>query len=173
MCVICGSEKNLKRFRVIPYEIKKYFPDYYKAHISSDVVVICENNASDGDFFNKELKLKLFKQYDVDVEKFKIESKKKNMYITIKKISKQKFKCNNVYTEKTINNFFGKYPTEDEMNQFIDEIEDFKYMGYKTPEELLVANVIKQNEMEIFIKSWKQNFVDIMDPKFLQWDYWI
>ena len=172
ICVVCGCTENLKRFRVIPYEIKKHFPEKYKAHISSDVVILCQKLSSDGDYYNKELKLILFREYDVDINNFKIESKKRNMYITLKKIENNNFNCVNPYTKKSLNNYFGKDPTKEDMQNLINEVEKFNYMGFETPEEMLIFNVIKSDKMEDFIKRWKTNFYDMMEPKYLQWDYW-
>ena len=172
ICVVCGCTENLKRFRVVPYEIKKLFPENNKAHMSSDVVVICETKAADGDYYNKEFKLKMFEEYQVDLNDFKIDSKKKNIYLTVQKLAKQNFVCNNIHTAKSLETYFKKEPTKEDMVNLINEVENFTFEGFKTPEEMLVAKVIKLGDVQEFIKRWKHNFYDTMNPQYLQWDYW-
>lgn len=172
MCIVCGCTNNLKKFRVIPYEIKKLLPEDNKSHMSSDVVVVCEQKASDGDYYNKEFKLKLFKEYDIDIENFKIDPKKLNIFVILNKLSKQNFVCENKYTEKKLIEYFGKMPTCEEMNEFIDSVQNFTYENFKTPEEMLVNKIVKENNVKSFITRWKQNFYDNLNPQHLQWDFW-
>lgn len=172
ICVVCGCDQKLKRFRVIPYEIKKCFPDKYKAHMSSDVVVICSEHAADGDYYNRELKYKLYEDNGVNPDDFKIDSKMRSIYTLIKKIEKDDNICKNQYTAKTLQDYFGKDPTIEDMNKLIDDVDNFKFNGFRTPEELLVHKIIEGNKVNSFIQDWKQNFVDSFDPAFLQWDFW-
>ena len=172
ICVVCGCTENLKRFRVIPYEIKKYFPENYKAHISSDVVVICQNLSSYGDMINNKMKLQLFEEYGVDINLFKIESTKKHIYMILKKIQKNNYKIDNPYIKKSLFKYFGKDLSTEDIINFLNQIDNFKYNGFSTPEEMLVSNIVKANKMTEFIKKWKENFYNIMQPKYLQWDYW-
>lgn len=172
ICVVCGCTENLKRFRVVPYEIKKLFPESNKTHMSSDVVVVCEPKSADGDYYNKEMKLKLFEEYGIDLNNFKIDSKKKNIYVTLQKIAKKNFVCDNLYTAKTLATYFGKEPTKEDMKKLINEVDNFNYLGFKTPEEMLVAKVVESGKVMEFIKKWKQNFYDTMNPQYLQWDFW-
>lgn len=172
VCVVCGSTENLKRFRVVPYEIKKLLPENNKAHVSSDVVVLCESKCSDGDYYNKELKLKLFKDHNIDVNNFKIDSKKRTIYTVIQKIAKDDYKCSNPYTAKMLENYFGKDCKKEDMEKLVKEVETFTYMGYKTPEEMLVGKIIESGKIKEFINLWKQNFCDNMNPTRLEWDFW-
>lgn len=172
ICVVCGCTENLKRFRVVPYEIKKYFPENYKAHISSDVVVICQTLSSYGDMINNKMKLQLFEEYGVDTNLFKIESTKKHIYMILKKIQKNNYKIDNPYVEKSLFKYFGKDLSTEDMINFLNQIDNFKYNGFSTPEEMLVSNIVVANKMEEFIKKWKENFYNTMQPKYLQWDFW-
>lgn len=172
ICVVCGSDINLKKFRVVPYEIKRLFPKDFKSHKSSDVVVACVEDSAYGDMLNRDFKLELYEEYGVDINKFKINSKEKSIYNTLIKIAENNYECSNPYTKQILINFFGKFPTAQEIDEFIEKIKNHKYEGFKTPEEMLVSIIVKNGELDEFVRRWKENFVYNMDPAFLQWDYW-
>lgn len=172
ICVVCGTTANLKKFRVVPYEIKKLFPKDFKSHKSSDVVASCLEHCSDGDFFNKEFKYELYEKYGIDPDNFKIDNRDRIVFNILEKIVKDNYNCNNRYTLKLLEDYFGKYPNNCEIDEFINKIKNFRCNGFKTPEEMLVSKIISENKLEEFVMSWKENFVNSMDPQFLQEDYW-
>lgn len=171
-CVVCGTDQNLKKFRVVPYEIKKLFPASYKAHKSSDVVVACIEDAGDGDYFNKEFKQELYKRYGIDPNNYKIDSKMRSIFCTLEKIADDGYVCINIFTQKMLEEYFGKMPDKEEIDKFIQKVKDFKYEGFRRPEEALVNKVINDGKLDEFVQEWKQNFVNNMDPECLQWDFW-
>lgn len=172
ICVICGSTLNLKKFRVVPYEIKRLFPREFKSHKSSDVVVICSDDSSDCDIINRNFKLELFREYNVDIEKFKINSREKSVYNHLTKIVKNNYEISNHHTRVFITNFFKTYPSNEEIDNFIDKVKNKTYEGFKTPEEMLMSKIIKEDKLHEFVKKWKNNFVNNMNPTHLQWDFW-
>lgn len=172
ICVICGTETNLKKFRVVPYELKKLFPTNFKAHKSSDVVIACEEDAAYGDMINRDFKLELFEQYGIDINNFKIDSKDKSVYNTLIKVINDGFKFKNQYTTKMLEDFFGNIPSETEIMEFVKQIDNFNYNGFKTPEEMLIDKITREGNLSEFVQKWKENFVFNMNPEFLQWDYW-
>lgn len=174
ICVVCGCTENLKRFRVVPYEIKKLLPEENKTHMSSDVVVVCDPKSADGDYYNKELKLKMFEEHQIDINNFKINSKKRNIYTIVQKLAKQDFTCTNKYTMKTLEDYFGYSPAKQDYIDLMSEVDNFTYMGFKTPEEMLVSKIVEggADSVKEFIKRWKKNFSDTMNPQYLQWDFW-
>jgi hypothetical protein len=171
-CVVCGNTQEMCRYRITPYEVKKLLPEKYKAHRANDVVALCCEDVPDADYFTKEFKLELFKKYDVDITKFKLVGKEDNIYKLIKKILSKTTKLE--YANECLVKYFGKIPTKEELEDFMAKCEDkIHFDGFETPEHMLVQKVIDENNVVEFLKLWKQNFVEKMEPKYLPWDFWI
>lgn len=172
ICVVCGTDRDLKRGRVLPYEIKKLLPWKYKAHKSSDVVVVCDSCSGDLDFINREFKLELYERYQIDPENFKIDSKSRTISSAVEKIIEENYVCSNVYTAKTLEQYFGKVPENKDLDDFLSTVKNFKYEGFKHPEEQLVDKVVKEDKVNEFVTEWKHNFFNNLQPEYLQWDFW-
>lgn len=172
-CVVCGNTDGINRYKIMPNEIKKLLPSEYKAHRANDVVVLCDEDIPDADYFLKQFKLEMFKKYDIDILKFKLDSKTNIAYVHAKKLLNKSSKISD-YAIKQLHRFFGKEPTDEDLKKFIEDCNiSMSYEDCKTPEELLVKKVVSKNETIDFLNLWKQNFVDTMEPQFLQWDFWL
>jgi len=173
-CVACGSETELRKFRIVPMDIKKLFPINIKAHKCDDIVVLCCEDVPDADYFANEFKHMLFEEYSIDVKNYKMTKQMHfgKSFVTTFLNNKVNNKDDaNEFTIKKITSIFGRFPSDEEMKQYLIDLENKKHNGFKTPEEELVSYIAKNNDYVRFINRWKQNFVDTMTPMFLSWDF--
>lgn len=61
ICVVCGTDKNLTKHHIVPYQYRKHFPEVYKSHNHFDVMPVCiqhhEEYEREADRFNAALAL--------------------------------------------------------------------------------------------------------------------
>ena len=172
-CVVCGSCENLKKFRVIPKNIKKLLPDEYKVRISNDIIVLCASDEMDSDYITNQFKNELFYDYKIDVNNFKHDNNGQSLYLAAKKIKKDNYAFKNCYTLKSVEAILNKKNISPaDIDNVIVEHEKFNYLGFKFPEEMLVDKIKKENSVSELIIKFKKNFVDNLEPKYLENDFW-
>jgi hypothetical protein len=186
VCIVChcSTISSLKRFRVIPFELKKYFPVDYKEHKFSDLVVLCKQHAGEGEKFHQKFKNKLYKQYDMSPKWFHVDSKLLHVYIKAKKLVEHNYVYSNEHAQRQFKEYFGGHsPSEDEIQGVIDQVKSFTYEGFESVDQMLIDRVLRSelkstssdNEhavLDKFVKNWKEEFIEYMHPEIIPCDYW-
>lgn len=154
-CVVCGDTGEIRQYSVIPKEIKKYIPTEIKSLRLGDVIVLCVDHTSDGNYYQNKFKNILYQKYGIDKKKFSGDSEMRNMKIIISRIikrskpgSKKRNKINEYMTDK-ITSYFGYYPNLEQMKDFLNSVEKENKIiidGCSDPDELLLKRVLSSND---------------------------
>lgn len=190
-CVVCGTPENLQRHHVVPYHYRKFMPIDYKSRNHHDVVLICRKHHEEYEMIAKAYKTELARKYNVGtIEELN------NAYITnVVERLRRKFKISKLLN--TIITGFNNIPVNkiDVIGVELSSMLRFNILDKSFDElELLLKKVnksiakekkevmdvdeffhgkaiIKQfkshDDFEIFIKGWRQHFLDTMKPEYM------
>lgn len=174
-CVCCGTEdlSVLTKHHIVPSEYRKFFPLKIKSRNSHDIVVICR------DCHNKYEEIYASAKRQQISEMFNIPLNDNKPHNIIKCVGDAKIIMKyGEYLPLTryimlIDRFALlsgiKTPV---MNDLIDYVE--KWEGWKPPSHAeLVMKQVNSNDDTLFefVKMWRKDFIDNMDPKFMP-KYW-
>ncbi len=173
-CVVCGSKKELTRHHIVPKCYRKFFPENLKTHTSYDIVVLCGPCHELYEESAELLKYKLSEEFNAPVigtggrtnhslhkmVRFALLLLKKGDLIPLKRIEE---------ITSRLKEFFQK---DEITEQDLVEISKADYLnreGYKYHGELVIKQV---EDLEEFVKRWRNHFISTMKPKFLPagWD---
>lgn len=167
-CVVCGSEEDLNRHHIVPYCYRKFFPTHLKQHRSYDVMAICVPCHHKYEEHALELKQSLAVKYSAPVSgkgarfdkalssargaaKAILESghlipddKKQTLMDRIKVY------LNRDYDEKDLQELVDKNP--------------YDFGNYIHHGRIVIEHI---NDIESFVRDWRQHFIDTMNPQFL------
>lgn len=190
-CVVCKVTENLQRHHVVPYHYRKFMPIDYKSRNHHDVVLICRKHHEQYEEIAKEYKNYIANKYGVKT----IEQLNTEYVIKVVDRLRLKFKISKLlrtiienYNNIPINKIevIGNELTEllrfnvlnttfEDLNKILRKldkaikrekrdvlnVDDF-YHGK------IVINLFKShNDFEIFIKGWRQHFIDSMKPQYM------
>jgi len=168
-CVVCGDTElnNLTKHHIIPYEFRKFLPPSYKNRSSHDVVPICRDchNEYEHEFADK-YKLEISEKYNIPI----------NPYVNNKALNLANVLFNpNIPTDRLeqIRAEFTELTnitilTEKNVSDYVNSV---KYIKHKTFGEQVV-DIIKEEDLIFeFIKSWRLDFINNMNPKYMN-KYW-
>lgn len=169
-CVVCGSTnlEDLTKHHIVPIEYRKHFPEYIKSRSSHDIVVICQDHHYDYENnFAQHLKHELMKKYNILQTKLSIDKIRTHKAYNIAKVL--------IDPEKV-----KKIP-ESRIKSMITEVRDI--FGHDDVYEIATSDinkiiynenlvlgkqlVDKIEDIEKFIKMWRQHFVDSMKPQYM------
>lgn len=171
-CCACGAEENLVKYRVIPIEFKRFFPDEWKSHNSVDILPLCLDCSGDASSYAQDFKDQLCEDYDIYKDDF-IDSKKAELKLLSKKIlGCRKYGVNDKNMMDKLVELVGHEVTDEELNKFYTDITSVNYKDTNSPAEYIVKKIIEQNGMKEFIKRWKDNFITTMNPTDLPEDFY-
>jgi hypothetical protein len=166
-CVVCGSNEFLTRHHVVPICYRRFFPVHIKSHNFHDVLSVCANCHEQYEKSAFEYKLKIAEQYNVPINGEMYDNRE---FLRVKRmasclvdgifpnIPKKRIK----EIKKEIKNYFK---WKNISKKRVKEILDVKLKVYnRTHGEIVISKVIDINE---FIKSWRNHFVENMDCKYL------
>lgn len=157
-CVISGSEENLTKHHVVPYQFRKYFPTKYKSKSSFDVLCVSQEEHDKYEKFADEYKDNL-------LEKYNLKNYTRDAIRAKKAINSLENYSDYIYNERKetlinqIEKFFGESFDELMENGQIDS--DFE------PEPASSIIVRNLDSIEDFIISWRKHFIEYAKPKFL------
>ena len=153
-CVVCGSDENLTKHHVVPYQYRKFLPLKYKSKSSFDVLCLCMNCHHEYELEADKLKESLLIKYelfDYDKEVYKIKSLHKTLNMHSDYIPNDKRSEMVEYLE----NYFD---TNIEEILLVDEYE------FETSTELLMKEITNYEE---FVIMWRKHFIEKAKPQFL------
>eukprot|EP01133_Synstelium_polycarpum_P018140 gene18140-21684_t len=173
-CVVCGSEKRILRHSIVPHSYRQYLPVDIKSHSSHDVVILCcECHFA----MNRRLhfmKMMIASQYGVPldnnqtsviVDKDLLRDKKKKFTIPDERL--QEFKAS------VLKHFNKEELEESDVVQLMESNPKQRNEDYVSHEQRVMNKVLQDGRDGIkkFIKAWRKNFIDTVQPRFLN-EHW-
>lgn len=194
-CVCCGAERELTKHHVVVREYRRHFPLAMKSRNSHDVVVLCVPCHDRYEIEAMKLKKQLARQYDAPLEgrgrSFDRETRRAQSHASALLHARDKLPKERVRELVTLLNEFldgAAYDPEhgDIPGHVLREILQREVVidaegKYKSHGELLVGRLLEEcqregqcfiAELDKFCRMWRQHFVDVMNPRFLNehWD---
>lgn len=179
VCVVCGKDKDYVRKIIVPQEYRKYFPTVLKDHSSHDVLLLCINCHLQSALYDDALKHQLAVECDAPLESGRSTRAYLNHDLS-KVVSAARALLRHrdndripesriVELEALVKNFYGVSAlTEELLNEaanidYKQQNPDFVPHGKKVVEHYMA----KEGGLLGFEKMWRQQFVNMMEPKFL------
>lgn len=172
ICVVCGGTNELSKHHVVPYCFRRYFPNNYKSSLSFDVMPLCEQCHNKYERIANLKKKVLEKVYNAEGYKSVcIMARHASSYRNLlnndiplpesrrKCISERLLACKQFLLERGFvldeSNVLSKTEPDGRKNSI-----DCNYrMG-----EIIVSQI---ENYDVFIKEWRQHFLETMKPQFL------
>lgn len=173
ICVSCGRTDRLTRHHVVPYCYRQFFPERLKNHTAYDVLPLCCACHERYESFAQQFKKQLADEYGIPKEKAHlVDAGLKNVCMAASALVRQAQDIPEERHEYLIAILQKHY---DRIEITAADIEAAAHLEYKTRREDYkpegAAIVESLNDIEAFVKRWRQHFVDTLAPKFLP-PYW-
>lgn len=170
-CVVCGSEEleTLTKHHIVPLEYRKLFPEKLKSRNSHDIVAICRDCH---DIYEEEhatnLRYELAQRYNAPIYKGPIY----NDILRSVSIGNVIICHQDGLPKDRFDILIGKFsdltkiikPTIEDISNYIDKYKDYRPL---THAEIVMNKVNENNELFEFIKMWRQNFIEVMNPQYM------
>lgn len=182
ICVSCGSDQHPMRFYIVPYSYRCLFPPEYKSHMSHDVVLLCGNcHLRCGKVTQERMKSieENFPQKDryiCDQNLYKVRSAALALMNSKHKIPESKV----VELEMVVRQYGkseGWWNKDIGTNQdiysagFLEQCLNVKYRiertDYIPSAHLVVQSLRSDQDYSIFVREWRQTFLETLHPRFL------
>lgn len=173
-CVVCGTEQNLTKHHCVPRCFRKCFPGEYKFHTSHDVVPVCVPCHEKYEPFAFELKEQIAR--DAGFDNFHPRIAKDDPKNSIMKAAnalrryREQMPADRIAElEERLKDYYDvEEVTEDIIDQAMamDPLKRFSDI-----DNFSMAIVTQIDDLDAFIRMWRQHFVDHMKPQFLH-DHW-
>jgi exonuclease 3'-5' domain-containing protein 2 len=171
ICVVCGSEHELTRHHVVPYQYRKEFPLEYKSKSSYDVLPLCidhhEEYETHAQVYGRKLEEDL--GLEVGIATFRPEDRelmRLRGFANALMVNKSKIPTDRVeFMEQALIGKFGHANVQ----VVLDETKQPHAQGDPDRKHnvLIVRAVMEKNALQGFVEGWRQHFIDTMQPKFL------
>lgn len=171
-CVVCGTDEELTKHHVVPTCFRKHLPPWYKDHNMHDVVVICVDDHTAYEEHATMIKHRLLEEHDLTQGKSLVGCSK------VPDPMREAYKIASALTHN-----YDKIP-EDRRAAKLQRLEEI--IGHETSTEEILelstsyvsrfqpdfAAVVANVDVEEFVRMWRQDFIDTMEPQFmpLHWD---
>jgi len=173
ICVVCGSDENLNRHHVIPYQYRKWLPKAYSIRNHFDILSICIKCHRKYEIFAFEFKEELRKKYEVhsgNEEVVGVRSHAARLANTLAhfgdKIPKER---QQQFRDKISAEFPDFVFTEENLKNLSDAWKNPTRIRLKEPHGKLIVE--KLDNIDEFVVMWRGHFMDVMKPKFLPLDW--
>lgn len=174
LCIVCGTTKDLSRHHVIPHAIVKFFPDEFKEHNGHDVLPLCVPCHNQYEAKSHEKKQALADQFGVSIAGH-WDSGLKGVSEAIADAKSLRWHGDKMPAERRqemlngiraiMGNISDQEIVELSNQTFTKARSDF---GYRPLGKILVDGI---EDLNAFAVSWRQHFVDVMQPKYLP-EFW-
>jgi len=171
ICVCCGTKKLLTKHHVVPYCYRRFFPEHLKNHTAYDVLPLCYDCHEKYEVFAHQFKQKLAGEYAVTKENSTVidpELKKVCLYATAllrqKKIPVDRYNM----MMGVIQSYYRREVTTKDLEEASQIRYNTNREDYKPEGKSVVENL---DNIEVFVKRWRQHFVEHTKPAFLP-KYW-
>lgn len=167
-CVVCGGEESLTRHHIVPYCYRRFFPDHLKNHRSYDVMALCIPCHRSYEEYALDLKETLANQHSAPISgtgvKYDKELARARGAASALLTNRHKMppdRQEELY--KRIKDYLQKEVFDADLQELIDK-NPYDFGNY-THHGKIVMEQIK--DIEGFVRSWRQHFVDKMNPQHL------
>jgi hypothetical protein len=175
-CAVCGTEEDLTRHHIVPYTYRKHFPEIIKSHNSHDIVPICVSHHSEyEEDYAIELKYIFAKQYDAPLES---ETKlTTDLTIVVKYAKLLTWHLDKLpyhrkkHMIKVIRDYHGP------INKIQQVLSIYAFVDLNKSKtdshgQIVVEHLITNDTLQWFVETWREHFINSMDPKFMpeHWD---
>ncbi|EGR31027.1 hypothetical protein IMG5_119000 [Ichthyophthirius multifiliis] len=167
-CVVCGQDEKYTKFYIVPSFYRRHFPVKYKSHRSFDVLLLCLKCHEKAGKNSERLKAYVLQKYSVQDNQLESANIIKNAIQIQGKIE--------VFSDEYFGiNKNGEVKINEKFIQYCLELDQFKKIGkissnkeFKNQSGKYVVEQLKsEHDIKEFIKMWRKNFVQVMQPKFL------
>lgn len=155
VCVVCGSEDELTKHHVVPYQYRKFFPDMYKSKSSFDVLCLCKECHNEYELEADKLKEKYLSAYGLTNYTRDVQRVKRSLH-ALENYSEYIDGERRQRMISNIEDFFG-----DSFDNVLDSDDDF---DFEPATSILMRQI---DDIEGFIINWRAHFVKHTEPKFL------
>ena len=173
ICVVCGTELNLNRHHVVPYQYRKWMPQEDKGHSSYDVLPICldhhDEYENEAQKYSRNLAIIYDAPFSVGVF-LPEEIKAKRMYGLLKVIAELRTVPADRLLDITqqTSEYFSVKVTPTVAAQILEEgLPHFKSAYMKSHGQVIVEKIMAGDKLQEFIVNWRKHFVATMNPQFL------
>jgi hypothetical protein len=167
-CVICGGLDNLTRHHIVPYCYRRFFPLHLKNHRSYDVMALCIPCHRDYEDHAMKLKKEIAEKHSIPLDGKGIEYKKELAHARNAAFAlvTNGDKIPPVRYEELLSrvkSYLNKEITEEDLQKLV-EVDVYDYSKYVHHGKAVMEKI---QDIEFFIKTWRQHFLDTMNPQFL------
>eukprot|EP01083_Nonionella_stella_P011589 32879_1 len=185
-CVVCGTETCLVKYYIVPQSYRKHFPLSIKAHSSHDIVLLCHDCHQVAAVKEDGLRRSLCDMYNITLWNEPIVIDKELM--SVSKAAKTYLKCSDVLPTKRKEEILDLIMKSNQFNlNSHDQITDsvLKKAVQLVPNNEQIAKLKQEKfakhtkemvdsmdgDYMRLIKTWRQHFVQEMNPRFLP-EHW-
>lgn len=166
VCVVCGSDEFLTRHHIVPICYRRHFPLEIKSHNFHDVLSVCADCHEKYETHAFTLKLKLADEYGAPISGEKINNKP---FFQMKKIANCLTHYNKNIPQKVIkqmkkklrNYFSWRKITQKRLHEILEHKLE---VCRRTHGEIVVSKI---DNIQSFIKMWRNHFIENNDCKYL------
>jgi len=166
-CVVCGSKEDLTRHHIVPYCYRKFFPTNLKNHRSYDVMALCIPCHHSYEEHAVEFKKVLAVQYSAPVSgkgaKYNkiLASARGAANALLDNRDKIPLERQEILLDR-VKAYLQRKPTDEDLRILVEQ-DPYDFGDYIHHGDM----VVKQINIEEFVQSWRQHFIDKMAPQFL------
>jgi len=177
ICVCCGRLDSLTKHHVVPYCYRRFFPAGLKNHTAYDVLPLCYECHEKYETSAHKFKKQLTAEYDVPKEKGTVvDTELKNVCLAASALLRHKENIPNERYEYLIGTVRKYYEAQGQLTVDLVDIERAATLEYNTQRENYKPEgqsiVESLNDIEAFVKRWRQHFLDTMQPQHMP-KYWV
>lgn len=170
ICVACGSFNDLTRHHIVPYSYRCHFPEELKNHNSHDILPLCLNCHNTYETKADELKIQLKEKYGIRGDSVYVDRKLKRVCLSACAILKH----GSLLPQKRYNkmiSIIAEFYKKDNITQ--QDIENASQIVYREKNDKPSAQLIVEclDNIEEFVKMWRQHFIAHLNPQHLPL-YW-
>ena len=164
-CVVCGSEKELTRHHCVPYCFRRYFPAHYKDHLYHDVLTVCVDCHNRYEKVAQEVKMTLVPMIGRHTATEEAEEIW-HAWTAAKTLSLYRDNMPQDRIDDLTDRISKAYdcPVDEAIIALIAQ--DRTIVEKKQLWKMFVDNLGEEN-LEEFIISWREHFVNTMNPQYM------
>lgn len=159
-CVVCGETEGLNRHHVFPYVFRSRLPVKYKESNHHDILPICIECHEDYETIANQYKMDLAKEHDVAMNGSMTDAQRENRKIQSARNIIAKYE-EGIFTDIPEDRL--AILQEKANKSFIDNENN---MGPVWADKI-VKDVLENDNLYEFVRSWRQHFIDNTQPQFL------
>ena len=163
LCVSCGDEENLSKYRIVPIHFKKWMPEELKAHNSKDVYLLCSECMADANFCTETFRKALKTEYGITDDDFIDKHRHKIARFAQNLIHKRHV----VDSMENLTQLLGFKPTSEQIQESAQLDYSIPHDGCKSVPEYIMKQIMKKGQLDEFIHRWRDYFMKTMEPEFM------